>query len=57
MTQMQVVHGVFQSPWIVLLLLTCCALSAQNENIEFGILFWFMVPGQTVLGGRVFMTF
>ena len=46
-----------QSLCIVLLLLTCGALSAQNQRLAFGTLFWFMVPGQMVLAGRAFTTF
>jgi len=51
-TQMPVVRGKSQSFCVASLLLTCCALAAQSEHIVFGILFWFMAPGQMVLAKR-----
>ncbi len=59
MKAMRVVRGVCQSLCVVLSVLVCCALSAQNNNetIAFEILFWFTVPGRMVPAGKACTTF
>jgi hypothetical protein len=56
MKPMRAVRGMSQPVWIVILLLACGALSAQNQEHRTQNI-WFTVPGQMVLAGKAFTTF